>query len=313
MLETLINYFFIFFIFSFIGWIIEIGLKFREFGRFVNRGFLIGPYCPIYGIGASLIVFTTNSLNKYDYSYAFVFIASVFICGLVEYLVSFYLEKKYHARWWDYSQKPMNLNGRIWIGNLILFGIGGLIIVEVLSPKFLSLFYRLEFNNRLYLSLSLGLLMLIDYIISYLVMKLIRVNIEESRADKTEEIKEEIKVLANNKNILYTRFVNAYPEVKFRTDRIKDRIRAVEERTDTLKVEAEKLLEEQKLSLKTDLKPTNTIKNEIIKDQEDLISLLEKENPSNDEILRLKNDIDENKNKLKKRRELLKIDKTDIL
>lgn len=312
-LETLTNYFFIFFIFSIAGWLIEVVLKFIDLGKFVNRGFLIGPYCPIYGLGAFLIVFAINGLIKYEHSYALVFLTSLIICGLVEYFVSYYLEKKYHARWWDYSSKPMNLNGRIWIGNLILFGIGGLLIVEVFSPFFLSLFYKMSLRSRTIFSIVVAIIMLSDYVVSYFVMKLIKVNIEKSKADNTEEIKKEIKILASNKNILYSRFVNAYPEVKFRTDGIKNRIKEIELETKKIKAELEFAIDEQKESLSTNLRPSTIIKSEIIESQEALISLLEDESSSKEEIENLRSEIKEKKDLLEKRKNLINVEKIEKL
>lgn len=312
-LETLTNYFFIFFIFSIAGWLIEVVLKFIDLGKFVNRGFLIGPYCPIYGLGAFLIVFAINGLIKYEHSYALVFLTSLIICGLVEYFVSYYLEKKYHARWWDYSSKPMNLNGRIWIGNLILFGIGGLLIVEVFSPFFLSLFYKMSLRSRTIFSIVVAIIMLSDYVVSYFVMKLIKVNIEKSKADNTEEIKKEIKILASNKNILYSRFVNAYPEVKFRTDGIKNRIKEIELETKKIKAELEFAIDEQKESLRTNLRPSTIIKSEIIESQEALISLLEDESSSKEEIENLRSEIKEKKDLLEKRKNLINVEKIEKL
>lgn len=309
--ELLTNYIFIFFIFSVVGWFIEVSLKFIELHRFVNRGFFIGPYCPIYGLGSLLIVITTNGLEKYEHSFALVFLTSVLVCGLIEYFVSYYLEKRYLARWWDYTDKPMNLNGRIWIGNLILFGLGGLLIVEIFNPIFMSLFYKFDLVYREYFALFIVFLMVSDYMVSYFVMKLIKVNIAQSKADNTEYIKNEMKLLANNKNILYSRFINAYPEVKYRTDKIKGRLREIEIETKKVREEIEKTLNEQKQALKNDIMPTSFIKNDIIDNQEKLIDLLENEKASKEEILRLKEEIKNKKETLSKRKNLLKIDKTE--
>lgn len=312
-LEKLVDYIYIFFIFSVVGWLIEVTLKSIQFKKFTNRGFLIGPYCPIYGLGAFLIVLTNNYLGLYDSSNALIFLSSVFICGLVEYLVSYFLEKIYHARWWDYSYKPMNLNGRIWIGNLILFGLGGLLIVKIFNPIFLGLFYRLDFSMRKYLVIFISILMLVDYIVSYFVMKLVKVNVEQSKADNTEDIKNEIKLLATNKNILYSRFINAYPEVKYRTDRIKDRLKALELETKRLRDEIEREIAEQKEALKEDVKPLSLIKNDLIESQERLIELLEGGPASQEEIKQARAEVAVQKELLDKRRRLLKIDKIENL
>ena len=65
--------------------------------------------------------------------------APFLLCGFLEYMTSYVLEKRFHARWWDYSSKPMNLHGRVWIGNLVLFGLGGVVIVDLINPLLLRL------------------------------------------------------------------------------------------------------------------------------------------------------------------------------
>lgn len=309
----LTDYIFIFFIFSVIGWLIEVSLKSIQFHRFINRGFLVGPYCPIYGLGALLIVMSNEWLGKYDSSNAIIFLSSLLICGIVEYFVSYFLEKFYHARWWDYTNRPMNLHGRIWIGNLILFGIGGLAIVNIFNPLFLSIFYRMDLKYREITAIIIAILMFSDYIVSYFVMKLIKVNVEKSKADNTEDIKQEIKLLASDKNILYERFVNAYPDVKYRTDRIKNRIREIEAETKKIRDEIEREILEQRQSIRNDIKPITTIKSEIIESQEKLILLLESGSASKDQVEKLKGDIENQKELLDKKRKVLKLDRIDNL
>ena len=309
--EVLTDYIFIFFIFSVIGWLIEVSLKSIQFHRFINRGFLVGPYCPIYGLGALLIVMSNEWIGRYDSSNAIIFLNSVLICGFVEYFVSYFLEKFYHARWWDYTNRPMNLHGRIWIGNLILFGIGGLSIVNIFNPLFLSLFHELDLRYREIIGIFIGILMLSDYIVSYFVMKLIKLNVEKSKADNTDDIKNEIKLLVKDKNVLYNRFINAYPDVKYRTDKIKNRIREIEAETKKIRDEIEREILEQRQSIRNDIKPITIIKSEIIESQEKLILLLESGSAPKDQVEKLKEDIENQKELLDKKRKVLKLDRID--
>ena len=116
----------LFFVFSVLGWMMEVTLKYIQYHRFINRGFLIGPYCPIYGSGVVLVTVLVGGLiGIRGGTPGEIFLAGFFICGGLEYFISWYMEKAFHARWWDYSRKPMNLNGRVWIGNLMLFGTSG--------------------------------------------------------------------------------------------------------------------------------------------------------------------------------------------
>ena len=119
----------VFFIFSFLGWCMEVFLKLVDEHIFVNRGFLIGPYCPVYGFGVIFIIFMIGAVLTLPYGIFPVFLSGMVICGVLEYFVSWFLEKRYHARWWDYSTKPLNIHGRVWIGNLILFGIASVVIM----------------------------------------------------------------------------------------------------------------------------------------------------------------------------------------
>ena len=116
-----------FLIYSFLGWAWECILVFFEEHRFVNRGFLNGPYCPIYGLGAILFIFTTNTLANPILRFA---LGATLACAL-EYVTSFLLELLFHARWWDYSQYRYNLHGRICLIGFALFGFFAVVIPYV--------------------------------------------------------------------------------------------------------------------------------------------------------------------------------------
>ena len=141
-MEYFIDLVLLFFAFSFLGWCIEVTLKYFEFHRFINRGFLTGPWLPIYGSGAALITVVVGGLAPLERGYGTTFALSFVLCGVLEYMTSFVMEKRFHARWWDYSKKPMNLHGRVWIGNLVLFGLAGVGIMHLFNPaiyKFLGM------------------------------------------------------------------------------------------------------------------------------------------------------------------------------
>ena len=107
MIREIEMYIMLFFIYSLAGWLIEmIPATIRE-KKFVDRGFLVGPYCPIYGCGVILI---TLLLQKYADDVVVSFFLSVIICGTLEYLTSYFMEKIFKARWWDYSNNKFNIN-----------------------------------------------------------------------------------------------------------------------------------------------------------------------------------------------------------
>ena len=108
MLINISRYFLLFMLYYFLGWCMEVTLISIQNKRFVNRGFLIGPYCPIYGYGGVLI---TLVLGRYKYDPLVLFVMTVVTCGILEYLTSWAMEILFKARWWDYSKERFNLNG----------------------------------------------------------------------------------------------------------------------------------------------------------------------------------------------------------
>lgn len=124
-----------FILYSVCGWVIESTYCSIPTRRFVNRGFLNGPYIPIYGIGSMIAVLLLGKL-KGTFT---VFVLGGLLSCVLEYLTSYGMERLYHARWWDYSDKPLNLNGRVWAGGFVEFGIGIVMVVRVAQPVMLTL------------------------------------------------------------------------------------------------------------------------------------------------------------------------------
>ena len=129
--------FLIFIIFSVVGWISEVlyvGI-FHEH-KFVNRGFLHGPVCPVYGFGGLVILILPPSLYS---TWIPLFFSSMIMCTLVEYFVIWIMEKMFHARWWDYSHYKFHINGRICLLNSVLFGFLGVGVIHFIYPQLLNL------------------------------------------------------------------------------------------------------------------------------------------------------------------------------
>ncbi len=330
MLHEIIQLILLFFTFSLIGWCIEVTLKYFQYHRFINRGFLTGPWLPIYGSGAVYITVAVNGISNVEKGVGTTFAISFILCGLWEYFISYYLEKKFHARWWDYSQKPMNLNGRVWIGNLILFGLGGVAIVHILNPFILPLFDRLSFRTQEIIAGILSVVFLADFVVSHFVMKLVKRGTESSEADNTEEISKEIRMLLSDKAFFYRRFADAYPDVIYRTEKIQARLEAIKAETERMRTEAEAhvaavnqrieavsesvnqrieevsenvnaRIEEGKAQLAYNLESKDSIKNTIIVKQDDLIRLLYNENTASPEAKHLMDEIEEQKARIESR------------
>lgn len=304
-MDYLTNLILLFFIYSFVGWCIEVTLKFFQYHRFINRGFLTGPCLPIYGSGCALITAAIDGLvmiSKYESSYGSVFAVSFVLCGVLEYLVSYCLEKRFHARWWDYSQKPMNLNGRVWIGNLILFGLGGVLVVKLANPLLYRLFADISFKARYITAIALSVVFVTDYLISHFVLKLVKDSVEKSEADNTEAIGKEVRKMLADKSLFAKRFADAYPDVIYRTEKVKARMNAIKAETERLRQQAEARISEVQQQLSEKLEPTSQIKNSVIQNQDKLISLLYNEASADDESKQLKTEIDKDIERLRSRK-----------
>ena len=304
-MEYCIDLVLLFFAYALLGWCIEVTLKYFQFHRFINRGFLTGPWLPIYGSGAVLITLAVDGLAPLESSVGTTFALSFVLCGTVEYLTSFVMEKRFHARWWDYSQKPMNLHGRVWIGNLILFGLGGVLIIEILNPLLEIAIGAMDRLGREILAGSLGIIFLADVIVSHFVLKLVKTGVESSEADSTEEISREVRLLLHDRSVFHRRFADAYPEVIYKTERIAARMEAVRAETERLRREAEARVGEVKEQLAYELEPIASVKNGVIRRQEELIDRLYDEGRADEETRAMKREIDKELARLQKRRERL--------
>ena len=154
---------FMFFIFSFLGWTWEVSIHLFKRGIFINRGVLHGPWLPIYGSGGILILVLLYRLRKWP---ILEFLATVLICGVVEYFTSYYLELTKGMRWWDYSGYFLNLNGRICAEGLFVFGVGGMALVYIVAPIIDSLFRRVNAKFTIIICIVLLTLFISDQIYS---------------------------------------------------------------------------------------------------------------------------------------------------
>ena len=225
MLHTIEIYFLLFISYAFLGWCMEVTCKFIQYKKFINRGFLIGPYCPIYGWGALAI---TILLKRYMEDPLVLFVMSTLICSIREYLTSYFMEKKYHARWWDYSNKKFNINGRICLETLIPFGILGVAIMYGTNPILFKLYNQIPQLVINILTVILFIGFIVDNIISSNIISSINVEGNKLIKDNTEEITEKIKQVLRQKSWLHRRLINAYPGLKD----IKVKIKKVEQKID---------------------------------------------------------------------------------
>ena len=227
----------LFFIFSVLGWMMQVTLKYLQYHLFINRGFLIGPYCPIYGGGVVAVTVLVGGLIGYKGTFIETFFAGFVICGALEYFTSWYMEKLFHARWWDYSQKPMNLYGRIWIGNLILFGIASVIIVKGIAPAYFNWIDKANPHIVSILALIIIVVILTDAIVSHFLLNIVKTEIDNTQGDDTEEISKDIHALLSNRSLLIRRIHEAYPNLEARPTRLTRRLKQAKKELAMIKKE----------------------------------------------------------------------------
>ena len=177
----------------------------------------MGPWCPIYGFGA---VFISLLLSRHAEDPLAVFGLAILICGILEYSASYMLEKIFHARWWDYSTKKFNLNGRVCAGTLLPFGLLGLLLVYAITPVMFSCFDLLSETMIQIICLSLSLLFLADITISTTTLVKIRVHAGKLDGDSTEKITNEVRSVLAEKSALVRRMMRAFPEARLYNGKI---------------------------------------------------------------------------------------------
>ena len=188
-METFATYFLVFIIYSFAGWCLETLKQSLQNHRFINRGFLIGPCCPIYGFSVLAITFL---LEQYRPDPVATFFLAIVIIGIIEYLTSLLLEKVFHARWWNYNKKPFNINGRICLRNLLYFGILSLGMIYVFNPLVFDFIQNLN-NAKIWISIITAIIFIIDVAISVPILISARRKDHNLNHDNTEEMSNKVR------------------------------------------------------------------------------------------------------------------------
>ncbi len=176
-------------IYSFLGWLIETIYCSVLNGHFVERGFLNGPLCPIYGFG-SLFIFSV--LDPYINNIFVVFILGMISTSALEYITSYAMEKLFKMKWWDYSEHRFNIKGRICLLNSVLFGILSVVLTEWIHPFVTSLVNGIPYRVMHAFVIILSIIVLVDLILS--VRSVINLN---EKFEKIRLIKEQIRELLN--------------------------------------------------------------------------------------------------------------------
>ena len=207
--DTILYYITYLIVYSLAGWILESVCKTIEQRKFVNSGFLNGPFCPIYGFGAIIMLLCLNFLKDKS---ILLFIAGFFILSIWEYLVGVFLEKTFKTKYWDYSHLKFNIHGRVCLKNSLFWGILGVLFIRYIHPFIEGYIKILPIDLLLYINIIIGLAILVD-----LVFSIIAVVNFESMVMKINELGDNIK--------------EKVKELKDLTDKSKARVEAIEKST----------------------------------------------------------------------------------
>ena len=211
-MNNILYYFLLFLTYSVIGYIFECAYcTIRNKRLILNRGFLVGPYLPIYGSGAVLMVLF---LSRYTRNAFVVFIMGALMATIIEYITSFVMELFFKARWWDYSKEKYNINGRVCLLNTTLFGIGGVVMMYLINPVVLM---ALDNINRTLLTIA-GLVGIIIFAFDIFVSTSTIYKLRSSSIKINKELPGEISTQLHTKlrknKYFKKRLLNAFPNIK---------------------------------------------------------------------------------------------------
>ncbi len=152
-------YVLLFFLLAFVGWLWEVLLYLATDHALINRGVYRGPYLPIYGTGGLLLCVCLQRIRERPF---LVFVSSMLLSSLLEYFTSFFLEKRWGLRWWDYSGHTFQIGGRVCLAGAVLFGLGGTLLVCWFLPLYQRWYQRIPWNWRAGLTLVLLAVFVLD-------------------------------------------------------------------------------------------------------------------------------------------------------
>lgn len=160
-MDCLINIGTSFIVYSFLGWILEDIYKTILDKKITNSGFLYGPFCPIYGLGAIIAILTLEMLRN---KYLLLFIISTIEFSLLEYIIAIILEKIFKVKYWDYTSYKYNFQGRICLKNSMFWGILGLVFIQLINPIMQMLIMKVSLNIKAIFIIIFAFYLIIDII-----------------------------------------------------------------------------------------------------------------------------------------------------
>ncbi len=181
-----------FMIYAVVGWVIEVSYHAVTLGKVINRGFLNGPLCPVYGAGVIMVLivlYLTGVAFGFDTDVSVVspmilFIIGIIFATLIELVAGFLLDKLFHARWWDYSDRKFNLNGYICLEFSIIWGLAIAFVLRIVQPTFAGIVNHIPRMLGIILLIVMYITFVADIIIT--VLTVLKLNKELERMEKIQ-------------------------------------------------------------------------------------------------------------------------------
>ncbi len=187
--QTFYEVVWIFIIYAFIGWCSEVSYAALDVGKFVNRGFLNGPYCPIYGVGVLVVVVVLTPLKD---NLLILFAGSFILTSILEYITGYILEKVFHNKWWDYSDKPFNIKGYVCLKFSIFWGLACSFIMLVIHPMIMGFIHIIPKTVGIILLVILMAAFIVDCV--FTISTILKFN---KRLRIMGEVAEKLKIISN--------------------------------------------------------------------------------------------------------------------
>lgn len=209
-----------FVIYSFFGWLLESLYKSFYEKKFINSGFLAGPFCPIYGYGA-LIMYLL--LNRFSNNLILLFISAFIVLSIFEYFVGVILEALFNTKYWDYSNYKFNIKGRVCLLNSMYWGILGVIFIKLIHPAIQGLESKIPFEILKIATIVCVLYILIDTIVT--IVKILKINKKIADLDKiTEKIHEIVPHLKEINAVNKTKMLKGIVKIKHTNQSVLDEL-----------------------------------------------------------------------------------------
>lgn len=242
------TYFFIlyFFTYGFFGWCTEVAYAATQQRKFVNRGFLNGPICPVYGIGVGVVV---QFLTPFENNLFLLYITSTIVVTVIEGLTGYLMDKLFHHKWWDYTNQPLNIGGYVCLLFSLAWGVACVIIVKVIHPFIHKVLAGIPVKVGIALSVLLGMILVVDIVVTVsAVLKLNR------RLEAMEKIAAELREFSDKvgeniyENVMET--MEFQEEAKKQLDsaalELREKLETVSEEQKTRMAEQKERITEQK-------------------------------------------------------------------